>query len=556
MTNLSIKMRAKRSLSYPPFHPARAEAPLLMSEEEFASAFPSESTYVERKAGVGGRIPPEAVAFSNTDGGVVLIGVEDNGTVVGRSLTPATEDEIHRRMRETNSPGRYTIHELAVGTKSVVVLSVARRAEGFAQTPDGRVLVRRGTMSVALIGEELARFINERALVRFEDTDTGLGLVDADPANLDTLGEAYGWTVDREERLEEVGFLSPGGRTLTVAGALHLHSDPAVKLGKAFVEILRFPGDDSDYDKRTEIRGPVGAQVQRTVDEILSELGTELVVLGVRRYELPRIPAVVLREAVANAIAHRSYELDGTAVRVEIRPSSVRVISPGGLPEPVTVDNIRETQASRNLKVINALRRLGLAEDAGRGVDVMLDSMREELLEPPVFEDTGHSVTVTLPIRSPVTPAERAWVREIEQRGLIEPADRSLLVHAARGERLTNGRVRELLVIGADEARRALQRLRDLGFLTQHGTRGGVWYELGRSLQPPAGLRLTRDELVDLVLADARDPATAPLTNARVRALTGFDRIAALVLLDHLVDAGRVQRVGERRGTRYEPAGA
>ena len=548
-------MRQKRSLSYPPFHPVRAEAPLFMSEAEFAISFPTESTYVERKAGVGARIPPEAVAFSNTDGGVVLIGVEDNGAVVGRSLTPAGEDEIHRRMREANSPGRYTIHELAVGTKPVVVLSVARRAEGFAQTSDGRVLVRRGTMSVALIGEELARFINERALARFEDTDTGLGFAHADPAHLHTLCEGYGWTVDREDRLEEAGFLTSGGRTLTVAGALHLLPDPAVKLGKTFVEILRFAGDAGDYDKRTEIRGPLGAQVERTVAEIVSELGTELVVLGVRRYELPRIPTVVLREAVANAIAHRSYELDGTAVRVEIRPSSVRIVSPGGLPEPVTVDNIRETQASRNLKVIDALRRLGLAEDAGRGVDVMVDAMREELLEPPMFEDTGHSVTVILPIRSPVTPAERAWVREIEQRGLIEPADRSLLVHAARGERLTNSRVRELLVVSAEDARRALQRLRDLGFLTQHGTRGGASYELGRSLQPPAGLRLTRNELVDLILADAQDTATVPLTNARVRALTGFDRIGALALLDQLVDEGRVRRVGERRGTRYEPTG-
>jgi ATP-dependent DNA helicase RecG len=455
-------------------------------------------------------------------------------------------------MRETNNPGRYSIHELAVGNKPVVVLSVARRTEGFAQTSDGRVLIRRGTMSVALIGEELARFINERSLIRFEDTDTAVPLTEADPDRITTLAEAYGWTVDLESRLEEAGLVMPGARTLTVAGALHLLPDPAVRLGKAFVEVLRFAGDDTDYDKRTEIRGPLGDQVQRTVKEIVSELGTELVVLGVRRYELPRVPEVVLREAIANAIAHRSYELDGTAVRVEIRPGSVKVISPGGLPEPVTVDNIRETQASRNVKVINALRRLGLAEDAGRGVDVMVDSMRQELLEPPAFEDTGHSVAVTLAVRSPVTPAERAWVREVERRGLIEPGDRFLLVHAARGERLTNGRVRELLTVDTDEARRALQRLRDLGFLTQHGTRGGAWYALGQSLQPPAGLRLSRDELAELVLDDARNPATGPLTNARVRVLTGFDRSEALGLLEDLVRQQRVRRVGERRGTRYE----
>ena len=108
----------------------------------------------------------------------------------------------------------------------------------------------------------------------------------------------------------------------------------------------------------------------------------------------------------------------------------------------MTVENIRETQAARNYRVITVLRRFGLAEDAGRGVDVMVESMLQEMLEPPAFEDSGHSVSVTLPIRSAVTPtASEASVREVETRGLIEPSDRILLVHAARGERLANSRV-------------------------------------------------------------------------------------------------------------------
>jgi ATP-dependent DNA helicase RecG len=524
-----------------------------MTEAEFLAAFPTESAYVERKTGIGGRVPGEVVAFSNTDGGVILIGVDDDGNIVGRALTAGTEDEIHQRIRETNSPGRYSIHQLAVDGKTVVVLAVARRTEGFAQTSDGRVLVRRGTMSVALIGEELVRFVNERALSRFEDTDTGVPVEEADTERLADLASAYGWTAELKERLVEHGFVVSGGTTLSVAGALHLLSDPAERLGKAYIEILRFPDEGAEYDKRLEVRGSLGRQLEDAVAQVTAELGNELVVLGVRRYELPRIPRVVLREALANAIAHRSYELDGTAVRVELHPGVVRIISPGGLPEPVTVENIRETQAARNLVVINALRRLGLAEDAGRGVDVMVDSMREELLEPPTFEDNGHAVTVSLAIRSAVTPLERAWIHEIERRGMIEAGDRFLLVHGARGERLTNSRARTILGVDAGEARRALQRLRDAGFLTQHGERGGVFYTLTDALEPPAGLRLSPDELADLVMADAHDPASPPLTNARVRALTGLDRVEALALLESLIRAGRLRRTGERRGTRYEP---
>lgn len=525
-----------------------------MTEEEFAQAFPAEDGYVERKSGVGAQFQDVIVAFSNTDGGVILLGVRDDGEIAGRALTAGLEDAIHRRIRDVENPGRYTIHELAVGSKTIVVVSVARRAEGFSQTSNGRVLVRRGTMSVALFGADLARFINERGLVRFEETDTGIEAAQADAAQLRELAEAFGWTSDFAERLSEHGLATPDGQTLTVAGALYLLPDPAERLGKAYVEVLRFPADTADYDKRLEFRGPLQRQVADAVTAVSAELGSELVVLGVRRYELARIPEVVLREALANAVAHRSYELDGTAVRVEIHPHAVLVISPGGLPEPVTVENIREAQAARNVRVIQALRRFGVAEDAGRGIDVMVDSMRDELLEDPVFDDGGYSVTVTLPIRSAITSQERAWIREIERRGLIESGDRVLLVHAARGETLTNARARTILkTADSGEVRRALQRLRDQGFLEQQGTRGGATYVLTESLQPPAGFRLSSDELRELILEDARSPETPVLTNARVRALTGLDRVGALALLDSLVESGRLRRVGIKRGTQYEP---
>lgn len=229
------------------------------------------------------------------------------------------------------------------------------------------------------------------------------------------------------------------------------------------------------------------------------------------------------------------------------------MVSPGGLPEPVTEANIREAQAARNLNIIRVLRQAGLAEDAGRGIDVMVDSMRSELLDAPEFRDLGHAVSVSLPVGSGVTAAERAWVREIESRGLIQAADRLILVHAARGERLTNSSVRELLGIDSADARQALRRLREAKLLVQHGERGGASYVLADSIGAPAGLRLSRDELKGVLLDMARQE---PLTNAKVRLRTGVERAEALRLLDELVDVGRLRREGERRGTRYVLAGS
>jgi ATP-dependent DNA helicase RecG len=536
-------------LTYPLFRPeSRTQPKLTLGGAEFSAAFPSEGEHIEFKRGVSQeQLQNTAVAMSNADGGVILIGVSDDGTVVGRALDTGTQDDLHQAMQAARDVGRYNLHELDVDGKPVSVVAVARRREGFAQTSGGVVRIRRGTRDDPLYGAELVRFVNERTSSRYESTGVGVPIADVTASLRREIGDGLLWSGVTAGRLRDAGMATDD--ELTVAGALYMLEDPADRLGKAFVELLRFPDDHSaDYDRREELRGPIHRLLRRVVDRLMDELGTELVVLGVQRYELPRLPEVVLREAMANALAHRSYEAGGTAVRIELRPSMVVVRSPGGLPEPVTVENIREASAARNLIVIRILRSLGLAEDAGRGVDVMQDTMAAEMLDPPRFYDHGHEVAVELPIRSAVAPAERAWIHELERRGTLHGADRIVLVHAARGEELANKRVRELVSADASQARDILQRLRDQGFLEQHGRHGGALYRLSGTLRPPAGLRLSSEELSDLVI---RLAAAGPVANRDVREATGLDRAESLGLLDRLVKTGRLLRTGQRRGARY-----
>ncbi|MEJ7569890.1 MAG: ATP-binding protein [Gaiellaceae bacterium] len=523
-----------------------------METAEFSAMFPREGEYVEFKAGVGGRaIQRTVTAFSNSAGGVVLFGVSDEGEVLGKSLTASVETDITQAILQVHDPGRYWLHEVEVGGRSVTVLAVARRAEGFAQTSDGQVMARRGAHSVPLVGGELLQFLTDRQLRRFDTTGAGVSLARANDEALEQVRHAYGWrNRPSVERLRNEGLVTgdDGTSELTVAGVLTLVDDPSEVLGKSFVEILRFADDGVDYNKRVEIVGPVQHQVAVATSTVMDELGTDLVVSGIRRLELPRLPEVVVREAVANAVAHRSYEEHGRAIRIELRPDRVTIQSPGGLPEPVTEENIRETQFARNIKVISVLRRFRLAEDSGRGVDVMIDSMAEALLDPPMFHDRGHSVEVVLPVRGAITPQERAWIHEVENRGVIGPRDRLLLVHAARGEELTNEDVRELLGVDSRDARAALRRLCDAGFLEQLGERGGSRYVLAEKVGAPIAFRMTPQALRRLVLSLARE---APLTNAAVREATGLDRTEALRLLDALVREGQLERRGERRGAHY-----
>lgn len=544
-------------MAYPLFHESGPrDLPMTMLPEQLAEHFPAEGGYVEFKQGVPeAKIKEAVVAFSNSDGGVLLIGVSNSGQVLGTNCDGEAVARIHRIIAGVRNPGRYEIRTLLVGDKSILVVSVGRRREGFAQTQDGRVLVRRGAMNMAVFDAELARFISGRALTRFESTPVRLTLEHADPALLGRIRTAYGWSAEHvPDRLAEVGLAAPDGTGahLTVAGALYLLPQPREILGKAYIEVFRYRDESETYDRRFEIDGPVDEQVERATRELMDELGADVVVLGVRRHELPRIPEKVLREAIANAVAHRTYEASGQPVRVEVRPDRVVITSPGGLPEPVTLANMREQNAARNINIIKTLRRFRLAEDAGLGVDVMEDAMEAAMLEKPEFATDGSHVEVTLRLGSAVAPQERAWIAEIEQRGEIVPADRVLLLHAARGELLTNTSARSLLGADSVHARAALHRLRDLGYLNQSGQRGGAFYTLAKGLGPPAGLKLDRDELQGVVLAMA---AESRVTNEAVRTRTGLDRAQVLALLNALVEAGALARHGSRRGTYYTSDG-
>ena len=363
---------------------------------------------------------------------------------------------------------------------------------------------------------------------------------------------AFGWAADDPcllDRLRERALVTPNGN-LTIAGALFL-TDPTKSLGaaKIGIECRRYPDEGIDYDARTTFDGPLHRQVRDATYYLMDQLGSDVIVTGLYRHELPKLPEIVIRETLANAVAHRSYEVDTVNVLIELRPSRVSVTSPGSLPEPVTVETMRYAQAARNPAVIDVLRRFSLAEDAGRGIDTIEDEMRDAMLDSPRFSDDGRHVRVDLPLSGPITPRERAWVADLTKQGWIDPAGRLLLVHAARGEQLTNRVAREVLGVGSEvRAREALHRLRDLGLLRQHGERGAARYELVERLRPPAAYRLSPGEIEDLVVEMAMHRS---ISNSEVRAVTGLSRQSVTGLLSYLVESGRIIRTGERRGTRY-----
>ena len=239
-------------MAYPLFHPSCGRAPAgALTAGEFAAEFPAESRHVEFKVGVSrDRIAEAAVAFSNADGGVILVGVSNDGTVPGVELGVDGETRLRNTLGGVRDLGPHRIHRLDVDGRTVVAIGVGRRDGGFAQLPGGAIKERRGASNHTLLGAELADFIARRFVRTVEAAPTSLRAGEIDPDLAQALARSWDWPVEPDappeaflDRLRDGGFVvrNGAGDFLTVAGALYLLADPARVLGKAFVEVFRYP---------------------------------------------------------------------------------------------------------------------------------------------------------------------------------------------------------------------------------------------------------------------------------------------------------------------------
>lgn len=147
---------------------------------------------------------------------------------------------------------------------------------------------------------------------------------------------------------------------------------------------------------RKELEGVLEEQITGAQSFLDLHLRTGASIRGFRREDRPEIPAEVLREAVVNAVAHRDYSLRGQ-VRLFVFADRVEIISPGSLPNTVTLDNIRfGIHVERNPILVTFLAKMGLLSQVGTGIPRMIRAMRDRGLPEPSFALLGDHFRVTI----------------------------------------------------------------------------------------------------------------------------------------------------------------
>ena len=353
----------------------------------------------------------EISALLNLEGGVIFLGVEDDGAISGLTRSrEAAEEWVMTIARQNLQPAIipvWTCMEIEVG-KNVGVIELAADSPGKPyKARRGRAwvtFIRAGSTSREATREEEGRLYQAARLVRYEIKpvpDTGLEALDMDRIEnyyQDVLKRSLPARTDFENRrrlllnsdlLVEAG----AGAGASVAGLLLFGRNPNRRLPQAGVTAVAFPGLEKEYNTVDEerIRGPLTPRVSedgdvvergvidRTVDFIKRNMGSVAYLDGGRRIHKKSFPLDAVREAVVNAVMHRDYAREGTDIEVSLYRDRFEVISPGRLPNGVTVEKMKEgvVRVARNELLKEILRDYRYIEHYGMGVrNRIIDSMR------------------------------------------------------------------------------------------------------------------------------------------------------------------------------------
>ena len=336
----------------------------------------------------------ELVAFSNLEGGKLLLGVEDDGRISGL-VRKNLEEWVMTTCRDKIRPEIIPFFEIVPDfrdKKSIAIIGVTSGYDVHSlwHNNTNKYLIRVGSQSREASKEELARLFQRRGSIRAELKPVSGTTF----ANLD-IRRLQNYFRDVRQQAVPIGDDVEGwksllttieimvGESVSVGGMLLFGSMPNRFLPYAGIDAVAYSGSHKDYDavERTKLRGPMTPlldQSSHIIENGLTEQAmnfvrrnTKVVVEndGGRRIERPAYPDDVLREGIVNALIHRDYLLTSTDIELSVYSDRLEIISPGQLPNGITPEGMRlGSRATRNDLLKDVMRDYRYLEHMGMGI--------------------------------------------------------------------------------------------------------------------------------------------------------------------------------------------
>lgn len=423
------------------------------------------------------------VGMANLRGGILLVGIAPrSGAIQGVKEIERTRDRIFQAALSTEPVLVLPMPQVVEYLSTKLLLVNVPPGLPHVYSLDGRYFGRQGAQTNPLSGRRLRQLLMERGVIQFEDQiPDGATLEELDGIKIaEYLDRAQLSGQNVERVLLRRGCIKEieDQYQPTYAGIMLFGREPQQWLPSATILAARFSGSTiTDPYIKQEMRGTIPDQLRKAEIFVGKNMHSVVRLVGMAHEETSEYPLDALRELLVNAVAHRDYNQRGDNIHLNIYADRVEIQSPGGLPGPVTLDNLLEARFSRNAVISQLLSDLGYVERLGYGLNRVVEAMRRDGLPPPTFEDTTGSFKATL------------WGQNSAGSPLIDlsayldlqlnPRQQAALNYLARNQRITNREYQSLCPeVHPETLRRDLAALVSSGVLIKVGDRRATYYIL------------------------------------------------------------------------------
>lgn len=370
-----------------------------------------ENSYIEFKEEEikANELAEEIVAFSNSEGGMILIGVDDEGNIKGVK-DDKIEETVMNICRNNCIPHIIPLYEsIEVEGKRIAVITVPKGLNKPYYTADHKYYIRVGTTKRIASKEELLRLFEASGSLHFDISPVeGTSIKDL---NIDIIRDyfmkynTFDLFEEPEESVERILVNADilkeadGRKLCTVGGLLVFGKNPEKYLPQNGVSFAHFKGNeitDELIDKKI-ITGRIQDIAEQLMVVIKNNMLIPSIINGLKREDKEEYPMVVMREAIVNSLVHRNYSISGSKIRVLMYDDRIEFRSPGRLPNTVTIEKMKiGVSYARNPFLVKYMENMRYIDQLGRGIPMILKKMKEAGAKEPLLMEQGEEFVLTI----------------------------------------------------------------------------------------------------------------------------------------------------------------
>ncbi|NWH06062.1 RNA-binding domain-containing protein [Desulfobacter latus] len=353
-------------------------------------------------------IAKEMAAFANTQGGTILIGVSDQSGICGVDDSKNWEEWVANISRHNIIPAiQADCFIIEIDGKKIVTVDIPKGNDKPYQTNKNLYYIRIGSTSRVASQAELMRMFQHAGMFHYDLTGVEkTSLKHLNMAAISSYFQRYDIDIDDEQDVTSLLIntdVLTDKKNVTVAGLLLFGTHPQKFLKNSSISYAHFAGTElsDELIDRQVIEGTIAFQIDTALSVIKHNIMEASKIEKTKRVvKSKRYPDKVFRELLVNACVHRNYAIHGSRIRILQFDDRIEFISPGRLPNTVTIEKLKNgVSYAVNPVLVKFMENLRYIDKLGRGIPMVCHEARRLGFEP-VFQEAGEEFQAILPLQN------------------------------------------------------------------------------------------------------------------------------------------------------------